>query len=542
MIAPPPPTASSHSNVQSDGDSDSDWDSDDDFASKKISIKIKPIAQVTPNKISASVDELRATVGTWKSLANINLVKPNSRRHHQSTLQLNKNINNNDSPSSNVEENSPQLGLRSTTSVLLPNGLGGPDKSLYGIGRIFSSSINPHRMSLQPDPAANGYQYCIEQDAIESTKTELNSQNSVLKPVSDLFASPPNEILKPQPIKQTNEFDLPHSLSSSAFYSPTLQLAFQNCIINNNNNNDNCANKIRTPVAFAIQECLNVKLINGSEIGSSVNILGRVKLAVPLTIVDFNQLEENLHIDLSSKTGYHKVILNHQFVTRSKTKQQLQTNHETSIKLTINMLAVQAYAREKANNSRYILLPDIIKYMIGSQHERKLDDASNDTNANLKLNPLPVVAHWFCDLNITKVRVDLPLEALVNLLNEHELVADDIRNLRIGMQVSGGVTSYLSKPEASWSPLNSQLTWSLASLSDLINSSTLNGTTSCLARFNLEDGPTTPADVDLQFSIANKTLSGSLVIIDEQSQMNFELTKQKLEVRTGVYKCEPPCI
>ena len=68
--------------------SNSDWDSDDDYATKKINIQIKPISQLTPNSVSASVDELRATVDTWKSLANIPLNKTNSRRHHRSSVLL----------------------------------------------------------------------------------------------------------------------------------------------------------------------------------------------------------------------------------------------------------------------------------------------------------------------------------------------------------------------------------------------------------------------------------------------------------------------
>lgn len=72
---------------------DSDWDDDDDdFRSRKINIRIKPAGQVKDPKISASVDELRATVDSWKSMANLNhLSKPSSRRsQYQSTVQLNQ--------------------------------------------------------------------------------------------------------------------------------------------------------------------------------------------------------------------------------------------------------------------------------------------------------------------------------------------------------------------------------------------------------------------------------------------------------------------
>lgn len=79
----------------SDGslNSDSDWsdDDNDDFSFKKIKINIKPITQLTPDKQISSVDELKAVVGSWKQITNVNLVKPNSRRNQcRNSIQATK--------------------------------------------------------------------------------------------------------------------------------------------------------------------------------------------------------------------------------------------------------------------------------------------------------------------------------------------------------------------------------------------------------------------------------------------------------------------
>lgn len=83
----------SNVDIRNEGSDDSDWDDDDDdFRARKINIRIKPAGQVKDPKISSSVDELRATVDSWKSMANLNhLSKPTSRRsQYQSTAQLNQ--------------------------------------------------------------------------------------------------------------------------------------------------------------------------------------------------------------------------------------------------------------------------------------------------------------------------------------------------------------------------------------------------------------------------------------------------------------------
>lgn len=457
--------------TQSDGDSDSDWDDDDnDFATRKINIKINPIAPITPSKISASVDELRATVGTWKSLANVNLIKPNSRRHHQSTVQLN-NITNHDQQANLITP-------FATSSVILPNNL---------------VSTNGETLIQEQCDNSNNLRHSLH----------LNG-----------------------------------SSSSAAILTPKIRSDFTKVLtIASNEIPDE-----KLPVAFAIQECLNASLFKGPDGNGSANLIGRLKMAVPPQFNGMELLNENLEITLVTSMPWERISFNQDYV-REIDEQDLSRNsasNDSTKRLLIDMKAIHSYTKkqnQKQPNAKYYLLPELLNYNIRSRdHHESTSDIS--ASSLLRVTPVHVVSHWLCDLNITKVRVNV--QFFESTLNDYGLTTDDIKNLKFRMCLNGGVVSYQSKPEANWNPLNSELTWSFTNLTELIQKSTQNGVTSCLARFDLNDGPSAPSDVCLQFSIGGKTISGSRVVLD--STNNYRLAKQKYHVKTGAFRCQPSCI
>lgn len=455
MIAPPPVASnnnnnngSSNNNNKSDSDSDSsDWDDDDDFATRKISINIKPISQVDKQKISSSVDELRATVGTWKSLANINLVKPNSRRHHKSTLQLD-----------NID-----------------------------VQKSLQAPINPQAQQQQP-------------------------QTRQLQP----------EILNP------SAADSPFSGIST-----------------------------RLPVAFAVQECLDSKLVHPASNNQSPNseqLIGHIRMAVPPCLADslaaFDQ-QQDLEFYLESPTTIQKRIqVNENFVERLKNPSRegddFTLNQQSCESFRINMQAVREFARKRnrmESGSKYFLLPELVRYHTTSYSNSV---ATNGTIAedglggmvtqkgpviNIQLNPLNVVSHWLCDLNVTKVRIDISLIEHTNL-NGISLTSDDIKNLKVSLEVNGEANSYHSKPDANWNPLDSRLTWSFATLTEFIQRSGNEEVNSCLAKFNLSDGPSTPTSVNVQFSSIDRTLTGTRIALVGSN--SFKLVRQKYEVKSSV--------
>lgn len=174
MIAPPTlPTS-----TLSDGDSESDWDEDDDYTSRKINIKIRPISQNDPNnKICASVDELRASVGTWKSMANVTLSRPNSRRHHQSTLQLNNVID------------TPNLLHPSASSSTLQS-IVKPANELSSVSRVFKSSpvafAVQETINVRCDTSTNQTQACLVSRLKMAVPLDFNRDSQASLPSRDL--------------------------------------------------------------------------------------------------------------------------------------------------------------------------------------------------------------------------------------------------------------------------------------------------------------------------------------------------------------------
>lgn len=468
--------------THSDGDSDSDWDDDDDFASKKITIKIKPIAQVTPSKISASVDELRATVGTWKSLANINLVKPNSRRHHQSTVQL-----------------SSKLPVAFAIQECLN-------------GKLYK--LMPPSNSSQTLMGNNNNNIMLS----NGSNSSYNTNNTEISLIGHLKMAVPPKLatMEPGSVERFLEFEL---ISSIPWDIVRLNENFmkEKNIEQNNNNNNNNRNSFMNPL-----KPVNLPFAASSASSSS-----------------------SLSTLSSSPANLTKRFI-------------------------IDMESIQAYVKlqyQKQPNSKYYLIPELLKYQIGSQNNQHNDQHQhqftsfnlNDTLSSSMLtpvmsavaaatnphrlnSPINVLAHWLCDLTITKVRIDIQFIENIILDNSLCLFHDDIKNLKISLNVNGGVTSYQSKPEANWNALDSKLTWSFSNLNELISKATSNGMTSCLARLNLNDGPSMPSDVNIEFSIIDKTLTGTQIILNNETSNNYRIVKQKYEVRTGLFEFKSPCI
>lgn len=425
---------------------------------KKINIKIKPIAQLTPSKMSASVDELRATVGTWKSMANVNLVKPNSRRSlHQSTLQLNR---------------ASTIMMQERTDNIL-------------------SSTAP----LQPT------------EPMMMINTRLNQ--------------PP--VAMPPPVLAT-------AANLKAFL---------------------------VPVAFATQECLHVRTLMSSDGESATSLIGHIKMAAPRQIVDMNPsyfVNNVLAVNILTSKRWSSCSTNQQFAKEirhglNSSQQNIDTSTYAETKqLSIDMNQVYLFARQsyqKQPESKYFLLPELMSHTIRS-HDVIGADENNQLggSAATDISPIRAVAHWLCDLDVTKVRIDLEfLEDLIQQ-QQHEdtqrLKPSDIENVKLVLQVNGKVLTQQSKPAATWSPVSSQLTWSFNNMAELIDmATTVSGISSCLAKMDLDDGPSTPSDVSLQFSINGKTLSGTKLLLPNPSA-GYKIVRQKCEVKTGTFKCEPP--
>lgn len=492
MFAPPPisgqvPTDQASSmKAQSNCDSDdSDWD-DDDFGTQKFNIKIKPVAQVSPSKISASVEELRASVGTWKSMANINLARPKSRRHHQSTVQLsNEDLNQNDQLRPACTP--PHPGTHLNNQV---------DQNEVFLGNMQSIMPASSFMTLEPS----------------------RSSSNVLTPINITN-------------KQEVHLDMQGSYSS---VTPHPQSSIGLSVVPRHGS---MSTSSQIPVAFVVQESLNVRSRISHEGTSLTYLIGRLKLALPINALENIKSSDDLVLSLITTVPWDRVDLNKQYTTDTddvQDKIRHFTSESLNKRLSINMDSVKTYAQGlelQTHHKSYIVTPELLKYTIRSQ------DRYDDTMINPKhqLNPVEATSHWLCGAEAIKIRIDLKL--IENALANQTLSHRDIRNLRISVCVNARVISQVSKPEADWIASESRLVWFFPTMETLHLASSMNGVTSCMARLEITGGLSEPSDIMLHFSIGGKTLSGTNVILDKST--NYRMVRQKFDVKTGLFVCEP---
>lgn len=495
MIAPPAPI------VHTDAESDSDWDDDDDFGVKKINIKIKPIAQVTPNKISASVDELRATVETWKSIANVNLVKPRSRRHHQSTVQLNDiGFKNNNNQSSLLEPSTSTSNLLST--------------NLNDLSRAFSG---PQVTTFRPIGSQENLAYQVGLYKDESLKENFTSRTPF---VEELFRGD-TLAKRSAPSKPSSSVQS----KSSSLLKPEIKSPF---------GNTQSARTRSIPVALAIQEIFNARLARGQDLSESspmaISITGRLKMAVPKTLISFepSTMEENLILELHSELEPRRIDCNSELCRETSSSDQARQINSSKLRtLAVDMRAVLSEAKlqnDRGSGSNYILIPQLFEYFT----ELRMQNSQAEMGY---INPLHISHNVLHQENVIKLKLDLSINQLCGLTPEM------VQNFKVSVKVRGNVKSCDSKPEAYWDHLESRMIWSFDSLSHLLQlSNECESIGLCLARFFVISETSELDDIDIYFSLPDRTISSSRVIVKNSD--SFRVVKQKLETRVGTFRYE----
>lgn len=515
MIAPPDiPIPRS-----TEADSDSDWDEDDDFGIKKINIKIKPIAQVTPSKISASVDELRATVETWKSMASINLVKPNSRRHHHmSTAQLDNidralDINNRSSvfePSVSSSTLLPDI----SKALLNPNASNGSTLASYGFPKSLSQSTNTqNNISLSSStygilPTSKGNQFLdyLSPDKPAEHQPELLPAVDLVQTLSHKITPP---ILKSPPLNHFAVADRPEFVAT------------------------------KIPLAFAIQESISARLV-ARPIDQEPSILsmvlsGRLKMAVPRSFINLvsSIRPESIKLELMSSLKLEKVNCNQNLCHElyDDSDQRNKPNSLNSRKIQINLdnvlEEVRSQQNQRASGPNYFLLPDLIRYTTS------LEESQDPLKETKFISPLIMYQNLICSENAIKFRLDLKINPAL------ELEPRQVTNIKIVLPINGRVLSFESKPAAAWDSFGSKLIWSFKSLDDLIKQSqepTSQGL--CLARFTLDKKQPCFESLKIHFTLPGRTISGVRVLLTKLD--HYHICKQKLETRSSNFECEIP--
>lgn len=119
--------------------------------------------------------------------------------------------------------------------------------------------------------------------------------------------------------------------------------------------------------------------------------------------------------------------------------------------------------------------------------------------------PLQVVSHWKCEPTVTGVKIEYKFNpaALSSL--------QPLKNVVFTVPIDATIKDIQGKPQPTWNSLTKTATWSCPSIS---HSSDDSGLGSLRAKFDVINGPVTPAPVTVTFFSVDTSLSG----------IDFELT------------------
>lgn len=465
--------------------SDSDSDSDNDKPDKKIHVKIKPLNNGTA-PMSASVDELRATVGNI-SLSPVGIFS-HSQQLEQSSIasrQQSPEVSNASTPTATVH---PYAPLQSPTLSMSNN-------SRYAdLGDIFSE-VGEISASA---PASATISKSVSRQI--PTPTSANSI-AIPRPPSRRSEMAPRGRISPSAMSRADsvgsmEFRMGVGHGSSRGPSP-LTIGISDTI----------------PLAVAFHEIIHAYFRGTDESRCQVKITGDMMLSFPAGIAGVlanNPNPARLGFRMKNIQNLENIVPNQELV------QVDQSQSDTiSTVLEFNMTALTAKLRrqsEQSPSAAYFNV-EILKYQVRSK-----PGASSC--------PFQLVSYWKCEPTYTALKIDYKY-------NNHAMaVATPLLNVTLSVPVNGSVRNVQSKPHSAWLGESNRLVWNFT---DISQNSPGGGVGTLRARLELNDGPSTPNTMTTQFNCEGTTLSG---IEFELIGTGYRQSLVKRRFVSGKYICE----
>uniref|UniRef100_A0A131YUM1 Proline serine threonine phosphatase interacting protein pstpip n=1 Tax=Rhipicephalus appendiculatus TaxID=34631 RepID=A0A131YUM1_RHIAP len=521
--------------------SSSDGDSDDEDRDRRIHIEIKPLSNGAP--MSASVDELRATIG---SLSLSPIPQHSARRAYNSASSTPDeapkrpaNQSSKDSAGIGSGTEADMLGLfpldtsasTPTTRLQSPLGQGEPASQPSASGNVPSWDRYAALSDLFNDKAP------AESSSAEASKGATTSRGGT--PTSAFtgpaLPRPPSrrsEAVRgrasPLPMSRTESVGslssdfktTPMPLGSSRGPSP-LTIGLCDSI----------------PLAVAFQEVVHARFRGTDETLCQVKLLGDMKVSFPAGIVHVltnNPSPAALTFRVNT-ARFDNVLPNKNLVT-------LDASQSTSDRCVyeFNMSVLTGLLRrqhEQTPSASYFNI-DILKYHVRA-------------GPGARSAPLHLVAFWKTQEDNTDLKIDyeynakaLSLPAGTGATGVSQPAPANpapsapglppLTGLCLGVPMDGGVTSVQAKPPCIWNGETQRALWRL--------SDPLGGTAggqrggSLLARFALTRGPSTPRPLEARFLCEGATLSGASFELIGQG---YRVSLVKRQILSGKYLCEP---
>ncbi|XP_062712415.1 F-BAR domain only protein 2 isoform X5 [Aedes albopictus] len=499
--------------------SSSDSDSDDERGERKIHVEIKPLNNGAA-PISASVDELRATVENL-SLSPIGALSSQHHHHHHSS-----------SASSAHHHHS------------------GPGQHLSGAQSAALLNNNTHHHLTSPN-ASNAstpttvHPYAPLQSPTLSMSTTSNNRyadlGDIFSEVGDISASAPasanltkltqrqiptptstggSSIAIPRPpsrrseaavrgrISPASQIARADSVGSLEFRSPSVGIGSSR-----GPSPLTIGMSDTIPLAVAFHEIIHAYFRGADETRCQVKMSGDMMLSFPAGIVNVlanNPNPAKLGFRIKNLQNLDNVVPNKQLITIDKLQS---TALSTTLEFNMPVLTSILRRQSEQNPTAPYFNVDILKYQV----KAKPGAASC---------PFQLVSYWKCEQRHTDIKIDYKY-------NSHAMaLASPLLNVSLTVPVDGGVKNVQSKPHSAWQGESNRLVWNFTDISQ--HSDNL-GVDTLRARLEVGSGPSNPAIISAQFNCEGTTLSG---IEFELVGTGYRLSLVKRRFVSGKYICE----
>ncbi|NXI43282.1 SGIP1 protein, partial [Galbula dea] len=239
------------------------------------------------------------------------------------------------------------------------------------------------------------------------------------------------------------------------------------------------------PVAAAFTETVNAYFKGADPNKCIVKITGEMVLSFPAGITRHfanNPTPAVLTFRVLNYNRLEHVLPNPQLLC-CDTTQSDSTTKEFWVNMPNLMTHLKKVSEQKPQATYYNV--DMLKYQVSAQ--------------GIQSTPLNLAVSWRCDPASTDLRIDYKY-------NTEAMTAPvALNNVQFLVPVDGGVTKLQAVlPPAVWNAEQQRILWKIP---DISQKSENGGVGSLLARFQLSEGPSTPAPLAVQFTSEGSTLS-----------------------------------
>lgn len=492
--------------------SSSDSDSEDE-RERKIHVEIKPLSNGAA-PMSASVDELRATVGNL-SISPIGATM--GRRG--STAETDMHMKRSQSVSQQLgKPSSDLLGLNlfqspTMSAASTPTGSG---------NHPYAPLTSPPPPGSSPATASPSAKYADLGELLAEVETQpalppkQSRQGGPLTPGGSIAIPRPPSRRGEGPAPRGRVSPGPNSLSMSRADSvASLEFRAAGVAVGSSRGPSPLTIGMTDtiPLAVAFHEIVHSYFRGTDETRCQVKMSGDMMLSFPAGIVAVlanNPSPAQLTFRIKNTQRIENVLPNKQLVHIDTA----QSNTDSMV-FEFNMSSLTGLLRRQAeqNPTASYFNVDILKYQVKPK-------------SGAGSCPFHLVAYWKCESTHTDLKVDYKY-------NSHAMAAPSpLLNLTVAVPVDGGVTSLQSKPSAQWLAESHRVIWKFTELSQ---HSENHGVGSLRARLEVTNGPSQQGTIATQFNCEGTTLSGLEL---ELVGTGYRLSLVKRRFVSGKYICD----